>query len=871
MTQMRRTWALIGALATVACTTSTAPVLDGLTSARAMGAVCMQGGQLSSAANCPNDAGLRVLVGGGSRGSLALANPAAALFLDTDPKVPGITPLQLPGLPIDMAIDPAAKVAYVLVGGAKGQVVAVSLASLAKDRLLWVAAREFGFAPGAVALFNRKTGAVATQWLAVTDPAHGLVHAAPTAQLTDPAAWQPWAIGGSPRSLLYVPGSGDLWIGHLHHAWVHRIGEAAAPPGVVISIERACRNGLDDDGDGKTDNQDRGCDDPDDDSEADVELGVACTNGVDDDGNGLTDGADVHCQGGPGLDACRNGVDDDGDGQTDAGADPGCANWSDPSEWSDNPACQDGQDNDGDGKTDAADPECAAGDEWTRTPGHDQLPTGQAPVCANGLDDDGDGSTDSADPDCWSRGGNSEVGPALSPAAVLAATAKDRVVAVAHQGRREVLFIDTQSNMRLHPVRGEGTPFLRTSRLDERDGVLGLTTAGRPTALVGYSKANAGLVGIAASPGGFAVAQVTAAADAPIAIAWIAAGGDTQSTVGKPVLTIDGKAQDLGGAIPPRWASLGPLRTEQKPDGKSFFGIQPSTSSYDHRSEQWTLAHRAALPGSNSDRGAWAGPGQLHDPYADFCRLGAVPGDRVVLAPGPACAQTGPVQVRIVSVGADTLVVDPASARAVAPVTVAKQFETDLADPAANAAAPVVVDPACWRHGQVTYHVAADGWLLVGSRSGLLSQRGRLGAACQMLPSQELLGARVAEPTLRRDAAGKPLRPASCPYAGGVLDPAFEPAPTHNPVFAHLNLLPGCRSRALPDGKVAVQVLPSVDGASWVFQLTAGARPFTVSMGSENTALLAGSNLTFVYGLDSGSGALFAVDPTGVQKTVRME
>ncbi len=862
---------LLGAVAWTACSTSTAPVLDGLTTARALGALCVQDNQLSGAANCPSDARLRMLVGGGGRGYLALANPSAAVFLDTDPKVPGITPLQLPGMPIDVAVDPAAKLAYVLLGGDQAALVTVGLQDLTKDRLATQATRKLPFVPAAVALLNRKVGAAPAQWLAVTDPANGLVHAAPVAQLADDAAWQQWSLGGSPRSLLYVPASGDLWVGHLHHAWVNRIAADATPPGKVVSIDRACRNGLDDDGDGLVDNQDRGCDDPDDDSEANVELGAACSNSVDDDGNGLTDGADLHCQGVAGLDACRNGVDDDGDGLTDALHDPGCANWSDSSEWSDNPSCQDGLDNDGDGKTDGADPECAKGDEWAPLVDPAKLPLAGAPTCTNGIDDDGDGHTDGADAACWSRGGLSELGPAQSPAAALASTAHDRVVAVAHQGRREVLFIDTQTNALLRPVRGEATPFQHTSRLDERDGALGLPTGNRPTALAGYTKTAAGLLGVATSPGGLAVAQVTTKDDAPLAITWIAATSDTQSSVGKPVLTIDGKAQDLGGAIPPRWSSLGPLRTEQKADGKSFFGIQPSANSYDHRSEQWTLAYHAMLPGSASGRGLWAGAGKLHDPYADFCGLGVVPGDRVVLSVGPGCGDVSAVQLRVTAVGADTLELDPATAQAAAAVSVAKQFDTDLADPAQKPAALVTVQPACWRHGQVAYHVAADGWLLQGSRTGLLSRRGRLGAVCQTLPAGELFGARVAEPALKRDSAGKPLRPASCPYAGGLLDAAFEPAPTDNPVFAHLQLLPGCRSRALPDGKVAVQVLPSVDGASWVFNLTAGTRPFTVSMGAENTALVAGGALSYVYGLDAGAGALFAVDPTGVNKTVRME
>jgi hypothetical protein len=83
-----------------------------------------------------------------------------------------------------------------------------------------------------------------------------------------------------------------------------------------------------------------------------------CTNGVDDDGDGRTDCADSDCAGAPAClppENCTNGVDDDRDGKTDC-ADSDCA---------DAPAClppencTNGVDDDRDGKTDCADPDCA--------------------------------------------------------------------------------------------------------------------------------------------------------------------------------------------------------------------------------------------------------------------------------------------------------------------------------------------------------------------------------------------------------------------------------------------------------------------------------------------------------------------------------
>lgn len=81
----------------------------------------------------------------------------------------------------------------------------------------------------------------------------------------------------------------------------------------------------------------------------------ACSNGIDDDGDGLVDLADTGCI--DGDDAfetdpfapCDDGFDNDGDGLVDFPADPGCRVPSSPVE---DPQCSDGIDNDGDGRID---------------------------------------------------------------------------------------------------------------------------------------------------------------------------------------------------------------------------------------------------------------------------------------------------------------------------------------------------------------------------------------------------------------------------------------------------------------------------------------------------------------------------------------
>jgi hypothetical protein len=91
--------------------------------------------------------------------------------------------------------------------------------------------------------------------------------------------------------------------------------------------------------------------------------GPACSDGVDNDGDGRTDfprDPDCSSRTDPSEKkaACSDGRDNDGDGKTDA-QDSNCSSPTDPSEK--NPPCSDGIDNDGDGNTDfPEDPECSS-------------------------------------------------------------------------------------------------------------------------------------------------------------------------------------------------------------------------------------------------------------------------------------------------------------------------------------------------------------------------------------------------------------------------------------------------------------------------------------------------------------------------------
>lgn len=203
-------------------------------------------------------------------------------------------------------------------------------------------------------------------------------------------------------------GNGNLW-------WTERDGARSQrfvtqsgsdrDPDWGLAYVPACRNGIDDDGDGLVDLDDLGCYDDRDPSERTIDE--PCDDGHDQDGDGLSDfPADPGCESPYDLDetssllVCDNGLDDDGDGLTDYPSDPGCADPVAPSEISE---CQNTFDDDGDGFYDADDPACG---------GDPTAPTEFA-ACQNGIDDDGDGYTDLLDPGCDWANDTSERGPGL--------------------------------------------------------------------------------------------------------------------------------------------------------------------------------------------------------------------------------------------------------------------------------------------------------------------------------------------------------------------------------------------------------------------------------------------------------------------------
>jgi len=877
---------------------------------RALGLTCVLQGKTVPIAECPADSHVRALVSGGSKGSLSLANPTLAKWIDTDPTVPGFTPFPLQGgLPGPLVVDAAAGKAYLVLGVTR-KLARLSLANLDAGKLVFEA--QVDLAVDASTSFDAAAIALTTDpepRLYLADAAGGRLWTLPIAQFAAGAKLIPVDIGGSPNALAYVQATGDLYVGHLRHGHVTVYQPKTAAVLTRISIAPACQDGLDNDQDGKTDRDDRGCDDPRDRSEADPEQGEGpCNDGQDNDADGQIDAQDPGCAATPtGADACRNGLDDDGDGKADFPADPGCIGFGDASEWSDAAGCQDGQDNNGDGLVDGADPLCAgnpSGTERLDVPGAevaacqdkkdndgdgltdfpadpdcaDPRSAGEVRgACADAKDDDGDGLTDLADPDCYNRATPGEVVSPYEPAMVLAATFRGQWLVVADRSRRVLSVLDTKTRSLVVPVAGQAQPFARASLLDARDGIVGLSLPQLPQTLapVRQSSRNAEVkadplgqgqdaMAVGLSMGGLVFLQFealrTSTVQAPgtpaiglLTIdADVAAKDKVRTSAAKPVLQIGGEQVDLGLTVPARYAKpvvFGISDTD--PDLRNYSGLGISRDSIEHRTEAWRFAFEGLLPGTERTTGRFVRADLLHDATADFCRLGVLEGDLLLVERGGAACggqEPGVVQYRVAKVHADSLELDPQSGRRDVPVTLVNQAAYV---PGTLAGLP---EPGCFAEGGVRYEIRASGWLVTGSRTGLLSSRDALGGACRALLPVEGSGGRLREPKLKAGAAV-----ASCPLAAKTLDPAFEVPAFQHPVF-QTSILPGCVAEKNADGLSVPRLLPSMRNATWLTGISSAFQPRTSAVGAAPIAAGSGPTLRRIYVIDQGTGSLQSVD-----------
>ena len=449
----------------------------------------------------------------------------------------------------------------------------------------------------------------------------------------------------------------------------------------------------------------------------------------------------------------------------------------------------------------------------------------------------------------------------------LSLTADGALLFVGHRARSALQVLDTKTLTLLAPSHGSTTPFLRPSRLDARDGLVGLSLPNPPLAMAQIELDGRPALAMTLSLTGLVLAQIDAApaqgSTATVgerAIALREQSETPATTATKPTLTVGNVGIDLGGVAPSRYANPGPLDTD---NDQRYFGLIPSAELQDHRTEVWRMVYQGRIPGSARTAGRVVSPTLLVDPAADFCGMGVVPGDLVLLhrdAEALECQgmPAGSTRWRIVKVGVDRLWLDSDSGAVDAAVTSSNQLDPPTPTPVAALA------PACFVDGGAHYEVRADGWLVVGSRSGLLSGRGRNDNVCVDWSNDDpLLAARIVEPTLKADAVPSscPLLPEDLaermeqlPYGGGAAGPA---SPFANAVFS-LQMQPGCVASDIPGE--APHLLPSMREATWRYALFAGIQPRVINVGAAAVAIAAAPQLGILYVVEQGTGVLEVVD-----------
>ncbi len=883
---MSRSLALLLACALVsACATPTVPVRRGTATPHAIGVVCLSVDGTPIALDDPNcvDDNMRALVSG--LDSVAAAMPSQRTWLDVDESTPGFTPLHMPGLPGAIAMDALNGQGYVAIP-LLGWVVRVDLKGLGGYKFSVVDWQDVGVAAQDMLIVQTPEPR-----LYMADPVNGKVWWLALSNFAKTAGGKSImpkaiAIGGSPSNLTWSTFSQRLYIGHLSTGFVSVLDPVLGDV-QHIGLVAQCRNGLDDDGDGKTDRDDSGCDGPNDVFEGNPELGALCNNGVDDDGDGATDGQDAGCATTPSAtatDACRNGIDDDGDGLTDyavGGGDPGCTGWGDNSEWSEqalcnagtlgckvlnnglgvNPGvnfCNDGIDNDGDGKTDAADSDC-------NVPGN---ATEGAPACANGKDDDGDGKTDLDDGDCYNRNALAEISNATALRTTVAATFDGHFVVIADRTRRAVLIIDAATNTLLRPVPGQTSPYLRASRLDLRDGVVGMTLPDLPLSLaasqiidtiVHGDQSNAQFMpfmAVGLAQVGVEFLQFYAFGDdqkVSVDLVQVASDVTPTLTTGRPLLLIPGATLDLPTTIPTRFAAFGSSLSTDANENTIYYGLAPSANYAEQRAETWRFTREGLLPGAVGAHARLIAAGVLHDATADFCGLGALPGDMLQLqiANTAACQGGGTYNFTVTAVHADRLEFDAKSGVLDVPVT----FDNQLSyDPKAQTPWTAAL-ATCVADGGTSWTLRAGSWLVRGSRTGILSTRLSADGECAALPAGDAAASRAQETTLQTGKTAADVL--ACPYAGETLDPAiWRVTPLQHPAFT-ATLSPGCDSSTYDaTGNAIINLVPSIRGAEWIYGVTSAQLVRTTAAGANPVAMASGPLLNTLYVVDEGAGLL---------------
>ncbi|MBT9556060.1 MAG: hypothetical protein IV100_08535 [Myxococcales bacterium] len=225
--------------------------------------------------------------------SVTRVRVSAFEVIDADPFIPGESATPIGGTPESLVAAPDGSALYAVDVFAR-EVIRIDVATRAVTR------QALGALPASLVV-----GSTAVY---VALPDREVIAIVPTDTFGDVTTLDAIAVtGGSPYDLALSSDETELWVSHIDVAWVSLIDIATSAEVRRVAIGPACRNDLDDNGDGLIDSADGGC--------------RFSPNGPEDAIAAPPAPASWPDEGRP---ACFDEVDDDGDGATDYPADPDC-------------------------------------------------------------------------------------------------------------------------------------------------------------------------------------------------------------------------------------------------------------------------------------------------------------------------------------------------------------------------------------------------------------------------------------------------------------------------------------------------------------------------------------------------------------------
>lgn len=542
--------------------------------------------------------------------------------------------------------------------------------------------------------------------------------------------------------------------------------DGAESPDGLRGRATLCTDGLDNDGDGLVDHDDEECLAAIDDSEGGGVLPIPCEDGVDNDGDGQVDADDTECSDDwplERLSACSDGVDGDDDGLIDFPDDPDCASalWDDEATPFDAEAaeCANGLDDDGDGFADLSDPGCSGS--------ADDGEQAAAPVCSDGADNDGDGLADVADPDCYGAAGNSEEPLSNEGFGPVSVQANGRYALVVDPIRHQLLVVDPTLDQLLDvgagdPVHtGFGLPFSSTS---VASAAVGYTLS----ADLSSGDLEAGLeqeLAVLPTSNGLGTAFSLSLTHFEVVDGERTEGFDTplrpQDGDGEPArasgpsceftdeyrdavraargvetdLRINCEDEDVPQLQVDEDGTAITLAQEDRFTVEDGVLVEESVPfDYHLRDEVWTLTYEGALPDSLRTDGIIDAdqPGLFVPAGGDFCALGVVAGDRVVIttftpsldSDAGACDAFAEVELEYA-------------------VELVRSDSVVLALTGEEGHAAQLPNRECFAEGFEYQVRVSQGWLVVGSTSDLLHDQVALSEQCVSETGNELLTGRL--------------------------------------------------------------------------------------------------------------------------------